>query len=159
MPLTVEGSLAPERLADLTRRTVRRSVILTTPTMLGLAAGAPLLLVLYGAQYGAASRHALMILAMTALPRGLLQCHWAAMRVVTDGRRLFSTQVLLGVLLLASTWIGARQWGIEGAATGITGSHALVMLLCLPDLLACMRDPAPKLAPLALMTAIGVASQ
>ena len=53
-----------------------------------------------------------MILAVTALPRGLLQVHWAAMRVVTDGRRLFSTQVLLGVLLLSSTWVGAQHWGI-----------------------------------------------
>ncbi|MCU1345934.1 MAG: hypothetical protein JWL70_2200 [Acidimicrobiia bacterium] len=161
MPLTVEGSLAPERLADLTRRTVKRSLLLTTPAVAVLVLGAPLLLVLYGDQYGDASRRALMILAVTALPRGLLQCHWAAMRVVTDGRQLFSTQVLLGVLLLASTWIGAKGWGIEGAAVGITGSHLAVMVLCLPDLFARMREPAgnPAVAPAAVTDPVALGAR
>lgn len=134
VPLTVEGAIAPERLGLLLRQMLSRAVMLSVVAVIGLVAGGPILLRLYGGSYADTSLEALGALALCAIPRGVLQCHLAALRVEQHGRRLLVSQVGLGVAIVAGTWIGAARTGVSGAAVGVAAAHGLVAVCMWPDL-------------------------
>jgi O-antigen/teichoic acid export membrane protein len=118
MALTTEGARDPERLGEHTRAVLRSAGRIIVPGALLLAAGAPLFLHLFGAEYASHGSALLRLLALSTIPAlvpatfvsvARVQRRLAAMVVVT----LASTVPVLALAPLFLHWFGIAGVGVS----------------------------------------------
>lgn len=141
--LLVEGTSAPHRLAELTRGVLARCMLI-----IGLAAAvlvtAPHLIlgVLYGHEYAVQASSLLALLALGAIPRGLLQITFALDRIANRVGRAALTHLALAVLVLGGSWLLLGRFGIDGVGLAWAGSTLIVAIVRSPTIVSAARRPA-----------------
>lgn len=137
--LTVEASMAPERLRELTVTTVRRFGGLLVAGVLMLIVGADLLLLAFGHAYAQAGAGVLRLLAVASLCRGVIGLYTAINRVEGRASRVLGAHgtVCLGTLALAV--LGGRHGGLDGVALAWLAANAVVAAVALAPVLRLLR--------------------
>jgi O-antigen/teichoic acid export membrane protein len=144
--LTVEASMAPHRLRELSLTTVRRFAGLLVAGVLALVAGAGLLLVPFGASYAHAGAGVLRLLALASLCRGVIGLYTAVNRVEGRASRVLGAHGTVCVLTLALAFAAGRPGGLQGVAVAWLAANGLVAALSLPRLLGLL---VPRRLPVA----------
>jgi O-antigen/teichoic acid export membrane protein len=137
--LTVEASAAEASLAELTRRLVAR---LLPPLLVGvvaLVAAAPLVLLPFGAAYARAGVGILRLFAVASIFRAVVILYSAVARVRGRGGRILAANLSLVVLLVVSTIVLGRRYGLAGVGAGWLIAHALVAVAVLPSMRTLLR--------------------
>jgi O-antigen/teichoic acid export membrane protein len=144
--MLVEGATAPHRLPELTRGVLIRCAVLTIPGAAVLTVGARLILRLYGSAYAAHASILLGLLALAAIPTGLINIALALDRLAGRVGRAAFTQGALAVLTLGGSWLLLRHLGINGAGLACLGGSLVVAVMRLPTIVDAVRpraEPAP----------------
>ena len=142
--LLVEGAAAPGRLAELTRGTLLRCMVVMVPAAAVFAVGSRLVLLIYGSQYAAHAAMLLVLLAVAAIPRSLMMLAISLDRIAGRVGRAALTQFLVAALVLGASWVLLRPRGIDGVGIAWLGSHVLVAAFRMPALISASRRPAER---------------
>lgn len=136
--LMVEAARAPQRLAELTRGVLLRSVAVTSVGAIVLVALARPILSIYGSAYTHATT-LLAILAVATLPRMAVQLTWSLDRIAGRVGRAALTQLALGVLVIGGSSLLIHRMGTEGVGIAWTASNVLVAIVRLPTIAGAIR--------------------
>jgi O-antigen/teichoic acid export membrane protein len=134
--LTVEASMAPRRLRELTLTTVRRFSGLLVVGVVVLLAGAGLLLAPFGGAYAHAGTDVLRLLALASLCRGVIGLYTAVNRVEGRASRVLGAHGAVCVLTLALCFAAGPHGGLEAVALAWLTANGVVAALALPRLLS-----------------------
>ncbi len=145
--LTTEAARAPDRVAELTSKTVKRLVVLQVPIVAVELAFAPLILLVFGSEFSDNSATVFRLLACASIFRTVQLLFAAVARLRGDGGRLLVSQVLSAVVLIASLLVFGLLHGLEGIAVGWLVGNAVVALVLLPYVVSFCRQP--SVAPFA----------
>lgn len=137
--LTVEAAMTPERLPALVRLTVRRLGWLLALGVLVLVAGAPLVLLPFGAQYVHGGSAVLMLLALASPGRAIIALFGAICRVRARMAALLALQAALFALIAGLTVLLARREGLAGVGLAWLIAHGLGAAAVSPALRAYVR--------------------
>ncbi len=140
--LMVESAAAPERLPELTRGVLARSLIVTFVGALGLVTLSKPVLSIYGSGY-AHGTTLLMLLAVATLPRSLVQLTWSLDRVAGRPGRAAVTQLALALMVLGGSWVLLGRMGVNGVGIAWTGGNLIIALVRLPTVLGAARRFSP----------------
>jgi O-antigen/teichoic acid export membrane protein len=132
--LTTAAAHDESKLAALTRSALRRILLLVGAGVLILVVGAPLLLKLYGSNYGAA-KTTVQLLALSCIPRAVVFVFNATCRVLHRTHYSAAVQAVNCVVVLGLTVALARRGGIVGIAEIILFSQLALALMITPSLL------------------------
>lgn len=132
--LTVEGSLAPDRLAADCRRALRRAFTIIVPVIAVTVAAAPLILTVFGPEFAAEGSTLLRLLALAVLPRVLIEIYLSSLRAQGRARRLAGTQMGLAGLILLSIFTLFPLANIDAVGWGVLLSELLVAGVVVRDL-------------------------
>lgn len=142
--LTVEGAMAEQQLAELTRRLVRRLGPLLLLGILTLTAAAPIVLLPFGASYARTGATVLRLLALATVFRAVVILYSAVARVRGRGGRIVAANVALVALLVVGTVVLGQRYGLVGIGVGWLAAHVVVAAALLPSLSSLLRRaPAP----------------
>jgi len=144
--LLVEGATAPHRLAELTRGVLFRCAVITVPGAALLVVAARPVLRIYGSAYAANASLLLGLLALAAIPTGLLSVAFSLDRLAGRVGRAALTQGVLAALTLGGSWLLLRRMGINGVGFACLGGSLVVAVARFPTIAAAIRpraDPAP----------------
>jgi O-antigen/teichoic acid export membrane protein len=130
--LLVEGSAAPHRLAELTRGTLARSLLVTTSGAAVLGLAPRLVLSVYGHGYAARAALDLALLSAGTVLYGLLTIAFSLDRIAGRVGRATLTRLALAVLVLAGSWVLLRRVGIDGVGFAWLGANVLVTAARIP---------------------------
>ena len=144
--LLVEGSATPERLGELTRGIVARSLLVTVSGAAVLTLGAHLILTIYGHGYAAGAEHVLALLVAGAILYDLLLIVFSLDRLAGRVGRATATRMILAALMLGGSWLLIRRMGVDGVGVAWIGSTLLLVLARLPTLVRALRQPASATA-------------
>ncbi|HEX6448995.1 MAG TPA: hypothetical protein VF060_06005 [Trebonia sp.] len=150
MSLLVEGATAPQRLPELTRGVLVRCALFTIPGAALLVVAARPILRIYGSTYAAQTSLLLGLLALSAIPVGLLNITFSLDRLAGRVGRATLTQGVLAVFTLGGSWLLLTHLGINGVGLGCLGGSLVVAVIRLPTILDAVRpqaDPAPVPRP------------
>ena len=153
--LLVEGATAPHRLPELTRGVLLRCAVITVPGAALLVVAARPILRIYGSAYAANASLLLGLLALAAIPVGLVSVTFSLDRLAGRVDRAAFTQGVLAALTLGGSWLLLRHLGIDGVGLACLGASLVVAAARFPTIAAVLRpqaDPAP--VPAAAGTAI-----
>lgn len=139
--LTVEGAMAEDRLADLTRRLVKKLLGVFLLGAALLVVGAPLVLLPFGAGYAAGAAGVLRLLAIASLFRAVVVLYTTVARVRQRGGAILAANVSLAVLLVAATVTFGSWFGLTGVGLGWLLAHIVVALCVLPSMRRLLRAP------------------
>jgi O-antigen/teichoic acid export membrane protein len=137
--LLVEGSMAPHRLAELTRGGLARSLLLVIAGALAMIAGSRLILGIYGASYAGHDMVLLSLLALGMIPRCFVLLALSLDRIAGRTGRAAVTQAALAAAVLGGTIVLLPRNGIEGVGLAWLGAHLLMAVFRLPVLIATAR--------------------
>lgn len=139
--LTVEGAMAEDRLADLTRRLVKKLLLIFLVGAAVLVVGAPLVLLPFGAAYAAGASGVLRLLAIASLFRAVVVLYSTVARVRQRGGAILVANASLAVLLVVATVTFGSWFGLTGVGLGWLLAHVVVALCVLPSLRRLLRAP------------------
>jgi hypothetical protein len=134
--LLVEGAAAPHRLAELTRGTLGRCMLVTTAGAAVLFVAARPVLFIYGAGY---ARHAAGLLALGSIPGCLVVVVVSLDRIAGQVGRATATRLVLAALVLGGSWALVGRVGVDGVAYAFGGANLLVALVRMPTVISAMR--------------------
>jgi len=132
--LLVEGSRAPNRLAELTKGILARCLLATVTGAVVLALAAHLILRIYGPTYAANASVLLALLGAATVPTGLVIVAFALDRIEGRVGRAAVTQLALAVLVLGSSLLLMRRMGINGVGLAWLGSSLVVAAVRSPTI-------------------------
>jgi hypothetical protein len=112
--LTVEAAGDRERLGEYVRRSLLQSARLLVPAVALVAAGAPLLLQLFGGEYAAQGTTVLRLLALGALPNMIVMLYLSVARVRDRTGEIIAIQGAICVLTLGLSHLLLPRYGIDG---------------------------------------------
>ena len=148
--LLVEGATAPHLLPELTRGVIVRCAVFLIPSVALLIVAANPILRIYGSAYAAQASLLLGLLALTAIPVGLVNIACTLDRLVGRVSRAAYTQGVLAVFVLAGSWLLLKHLGINGVGLGCLAGSLAVAIIRFPTILHAVRpraDPAPAPSP------------
>jgi O-antigen/teichoic acid export membrane protein len=111
------------------RATIRRSLTLVLPGALVVAAGAPLILSVFGAGYAREGTAALVLTALAAVPYAVTSATVSAARVRRRGLVQFGVPAAAAVLVIGGSWLLLPVLGIVGAGLAWLVGQSLVALV------------------------------
>lgn len=112
-----EGAHGEEALGSLTRRATRLLAVLTLPACLVVAAGAPLVLDLFGGSYASHGPGALTMLALAAIPVAAFNLLVTILRLVGQLRAIVVSNGAYAVAICGLSWVLAPHGlSLVGAA-------------------------------------------
>jgi O-antigen/teichoic acid export membrane protein len=137
--LLSEASAAPDRLGELTRGVLARSLLVTVTgaAVLWLAAGP--ILSIYGHRYAIHASLLLGLLAAGTVPNGLLAIAFALDRIAGQLGRAAWSRLSLAVLILGGSWLLLRRAGIDGVGLAWLGANTVVALARIPTIVSAAR--------------------
>jgi O-antigen/teichoic acid export membrane protein len=136
--LTVEGSRTPDQLAQLVRKTLRRSGVLTGVCVAVVVIAAPVVLAAYGRGYSAAS-DTLRLLALACIPRALCLIYFGVCRVQQQTYISARLQGLTCAVTFGSALLFAGARGISGVADAVVLGQLVCVVFALPTLSRLVR--------------------
>jgi O-antigen/teichoic acid export membrane protein len=137
--LTVEGAMAEQQLAELTRRLVRRVLPILLLGVAVLTAAAPIVLLPFGGSYAASGANVLRLLAIATVFRAVVILYSAVARVRGHGRRILAANVSLVSLLVVGTVVLGERYGLVGIGVGWLAAHVVVAAALVPSLSNLLR--------------------
>ncbi|HEY4276763.1 MAG TPA: hypothetical protein VGM91_01015 [Conexibacter sp.] len=138
--LLVEGAHDEARLAEYTRRIVRRSAQLLVPAVIVIELGAPYFTQALGHEYANASTALLRLLALGSLARMLNIVYMSVMRVHRRVWRVVATQAALSVIVLSLTLALSPGMGVNGVGVAWLTAQLAVAVALAPWLWRTMRS-------------------
>jgi hypothetical protein len=132
--LTVEGTLDLERLAANTRAALRRVVRILLPIVAATVVLAHVALGIYGPGYARHAAPLLQLLALSALPRALVEVYFGALRAQGRTAHLAVLQGLRCVTVVGLTLPFTGALGITGAGWAVLLGQATTAALAVPGL-------------------------
>lgn len=148
--LLAEGATAPHRLPELTRGVLVRCAVVTVPGVALLVVAAHPILRIYGSAYAADASVLLGLLALAAIPTGLVSVAFSLDRLAGRVGRAAFTQGVLAVFTLGGSWLLLRHLGIDGVGVACLGGSLVVAVARFPTIAAAVglrADPAPVDSP------------
>ena len=139
--LMVEGAHDEARLAEYTRRVLRRGGPLIVAAVVGVLAAASLVPSVFGHQYATDAPQVLRLLVLGSLPRMLGILYMAVMRVERRVDRIVAVQGATSVLVIGLSFVLSPRLGVEGVAVAWTCAHLTVAVALLPWLRRQLRTP------------------
>jgi O-antigen/teichoic acid export membrane protein len=136
--LTVESSAEPDRLGEHIRRTSARLAALVVPGVLAVLVVAPQLMGLYGGRYRA-SAHVLRLLALGALPRGVVIVAQSASRARGEGGLMLWSEGVICALALGLTALLINDRGASAVGIAWLVANTVAAVLVLPTLRTAVR--------------------
>jgi O-antigen/teichoic acid export membrane protein len=124
--MTVEASMAGDRLSELARATVRRFGGGLIAGVLVLVAGAGLILLPFGSAYVDGGGALLRLLACASVFRAIIGLYSAICRVQGRAGRVLVVQAAVFVLVVGLTPVLGRSHGLEGIGLAWLVSNGLV---------------------------------
>lgn len=149
LSLTVEGAFDASVLAEATRASVRRTVMLMVPVIVLVVAAAPVCLELLGHGYGRYGGPLLQLLAVSILPKALIELYVGVLRVQSRTRLIALLQGarFLAVLALVPTMFDGRHLATIGWV--VLGVNVAVAAAILPGLRAACYPEVPEVSEVA----------
>ncbi len=147
--LLVEGATAPHRVPELTRGVIVRCAAFTIPGVALLIVAAGPILRIYGSAY-AVDASLLGLLALAAIPVGLVNIAFTLDRLAGRVGRAAFTQGVLAVFILGGSWLLLKHLGINGVGVACLGGSLAVAVMRFPtilDVVSPRADPAPAPSP------------
>ncbi len=141
--LLVEGAHDEARLAEYTRRILRRSAQLLLPAVIAIELGAPYFTHALGHGYADGSTTLLRLLALGSLARLLNIVYMAAMRVERRVGRVVATQAALSAIVLSLTFALSPSIGVDGIGVAWLTAQVAVAVALTPWLRQTLRG-APR---------------
>ncbi|MFR9802528.1 phosphotransferase [Pseudonocardia sp. RS010] len=120
---------APDAVESARRATIRRSLTLVLPGALVVAAGAPLILSVFGVGYAREGAAALALTALAAVPYAVTSATVSAARVRRRGAVQFAVPATAAVLVIGGSWLLLPVLGILGAGLAWLLGQSLVALV------------------------------
>ena len=148
--LLVEGATAPHRLPELTRGVIIRCAVFVIPGVALLIVAARPILRIYGSAYAAQASSLLGLLALAAIPVGLVNIAFTLDRLAGRVGRAAFTQGVLAVFILGGSWLLLKHLGINGVGLGCLVGSLAVAVMRFPTILEAVRPragPAPAPSP------------
>lgn len=140
--LLVEGSARPDKLGELTRGILARSLIVTGAGASVFGLGARLVLSIYGHAYAVHAALLLGLLAAGSVFYGLLAIVFSIDRISSRVGRATVTRLALAVLTLGASWLLLPRLGTDGVGFAWLGANLLVALARIPTLVRASRRAA-----------------
>jgi O-antigen/teichoic acid export membrane protein len=133
--LTVEGTLDLDRLAANTRAALRRMIRILLPIV-----GATILLAyptlsIYGSSYAQNGARLLQLLALSALPRALVEIYFGALRAQSRTSRVAVLQGVRCAMVIGLAILFTNAFGITGAGLAVLIGQSVTAALAVPELL------------------------
>jgi O-antigen/teichoic acid export membrane protein len=140
--LTTEAARCPARVADLTRRTMRRLIIFQTLVIGVQLACAPLILAVFGHGYAHDGVTVMRWLAAASAFRTIQFLFATATRLQGEGWKLLVSQVANAALLICCIRLLGSRFGVSGVGAGWFLASALLGLITLGYVISFARRPA-----------------
>lgn len=137
--MTVEASMANDRLSDLARAVVRRFGGVLGGGVFVLIAGASLILLPFGSAYVHGGASVLRLLALASVFRALIGLFSAICLVEGRAGRVLAVQVAVFALVIGLTLLLGRSGGLEGVALAWLIANLLVACAVAPATLRVLR--------------------
>lgn len=137
--LLVVGSANPERLGELTRGVISRTLTVTVLGAVAFGLGARFILLVYGHAYASKASLLLALLAAGSVFYGLLAIVFSIDRIVGQVGRATLSRVAQALLTLSASWLLIRRMGIDGVGVAWLVANLLVALARLPTLFSAGR--------------------
>jgi O-antigen/teichoic acid export membrane protein len=129
--LVAEAAHEPEHVELHTRRALRQSLLLAVPAALVVAAAAPLLLTVLGAEYRNEATTLLRLLALSAIPHVITSTHVNLCRARRRVRSLVAVYAAFAVLVLGGGSLLTASMGAVGAGYAWLGTQTVIASLLL----------------------------
>ncbi|MCE0767541.1 phosphotransferase [Pseudonocardia kujensis] len=126
---TAADAGSAETVEAARRATIRRSLTLVLPGALVVAAGAPLILSVFGAGYAREGTAALALTALAAVPYAVTSATVSAARVRRRGVVQFAVPAAAAILVIGGSWVLLPVLGIVGAGLAWLVGQSLVALV------------------------------
>jgi hypothetical protein len=136
--LLVEGAAAPDRLPELVRGALKRSVIIMGPATILLVFGARFILRVYGGGY-VSTVVLFQLLALSLLPFCIETTAFSLDRIAGKPIRATLSQLAIAVLTLGGSWLLFGRLGISAVGVAVLGAGIVVALVRLPTVLTALR--------------------
>lgn len=133
--LTVESAFRGERLRELSRLVLKRSLMLMVPCALVLIAAAPLILSPFGQDYVDEATPLLRLFGLGLIFRTFILVFQSVSRSRGRGRPLLLADLCLFILLIGLTIVLTPRMGLEGAGLAWLISNAIIAVAIIPGLL------------------------
>jgi O-antigen/teichoic acid export membrane protein len=146
--MTVEASIAGDRLSELARATVRRFGGVLVVGVLVVVAGASLILLPFGSAYVDGGGALLRLLACASLFRAIIGLYSAICRVQGRAGRVLVVQAAVFLLVVGLAPVLGRSHGLEGVGLAWLVSNGLVACAVTPVTVRVLRHrTATRIAP------------
>ncbi len=132
--LTVEGTLDIDRLGDNTRAALRRIVQILLPIVTAAVVLAHPALGVFGANYARSAAPLLQLLAVSALPRALVELYVGALRAQSRTRQLALVQGLRCVMIVGLAVPLTVAFGITGTGWAVLVGQSITAAVIAPGL-------------------------
>jgi peptidoglycan/LPS O-acetylase OafA/YrhL/O-antigen/teichoic acid export membrane protein len=139
--MTVEASIASDRLSELARSTVRRFGGVLAVGVLLLVLGAGLILLPFGPAYADGGASLLRLLACASVFRAVIGLYSAICRVQGRAGRVLGVQATVFALLIVLTPMLGRSHGLEGVGMAWLVANALVACAVAQMAIGLLRQP------------------
>lgn len=139
--LTVEGAMDEAKLDVYVRQVLIHIARVLLPLIIVVLIGAPYILRVFGEDYAAAGSTLLRLLALTALPYSINAVFMGRARVQNRIGRIVLLQGAVCILMLSSSHILLRRYGINGMGVAWLASQTLVAVVVLLTQLGTQLHP------------------
>lgn len=129
--LVVAGAREEQRLDQYARQALRQTLLLVVPAALALAAGAPLVLDLFGNGYAGGSGATLRLLSLAAIPNTVVALAVSARRVRRDMRAVVALTAAQCGLVVAVAVVLLHHGGVAGVGVAWLAVSTLVAAVVL----------------------------
>ncbi len=147
--MTVEASMAGERLSEFARATVRRFGGVLVTGILVVVAGADLILMPFGSAYVDGGGALLRLLACASVFRAIIGLYSAICRVQGRAGRVLCIQAAVFALVISVTLVIGRSHGLEGIGMAWLIANAVVACAIAPTTFRVLRgrdsSPMPQM--------------
>jgi O-antigen/teichoic acid export membrane protein/aminoglycoside phosphotransferase len=126
--LVVESAKDPQKLSNYSRRVFRNAMMMVIPAVLIIAAGAQIILMIFGRGYSEAGSTLLRLLALSAIPHTVNSIFLNVSRVQRRMQAVFITLGVLCILVLSLSYTFLRMYGIVGVGMGWLISETIIAL-------------------------------
>ena len=138
--LLVEGSAHPDKLAELTKGLMLRTLLVTVSGASVLGLGARIILTVYGHSYAVHAAFLLGLLASGSVFYSLLNIVFSIDRIVGRVGRATVTRLAVAVVTLAGSWLLLRRMGINGVGVAWLAGNFVMALVRMPTIVSAMHS-------------------
>jgi O-antigen/teichoic acid export membrane protein len=130
--LVVEAAHDEARMAELTRQSLKAVLRIAIPIALLVALAARQVMSIFGGSYADNGATLLRMLALSAIPGAVATIGISISRVLHDGRRVATVQILVAIVGVGVAAALMPHYGINGVGLGWLLSQVVAAALVLP---------------------------